>query len=1203
MNRYYYCTTPDCPIPYTAYNKFEKPQRCPACNQPLTVKLDLTAFEKDVINNYPYVIAFSFKRMLEEENQMKNLIFTFLNTLKYMALIVATEYFRSPYRDEYLNKLFRDGIAKPYHGTWNMFLTKTIEFLEQKNHSFLIPELPLAYDAIETGKRHNKPKFYTINKEVTDFFGESVMESLDEKDIYHGNATVIRALLFYRNKYDGHAAGSIADSDAKIINNKIYGLLTDLLEALDFLKNYPLLKSDGTNYWSLMGCNVKKEGLIAETMKQDENVWIQDNKGKRLPLLPFLIQQNNYQIETQDSAEIMMIEQFTGERIIFHSPEGKTAEFRGDVLKELNLLFEQKEKEEPYTIENFTSVQLESRIKNHNAIVESELKDERKIIKGIYQRREDAELELRSWVGSVFGLFFLAAEAGTGKTNLLWEMRRQYEVDFRLDTLFIRATRMHYTDIESELKRIFNLDLKAPLDSIPVFQRTQDKPIMILIDGGNENKNNKELLESIPALLSKVTSGSLKIVLSWRANNDNELPKIINEWSLLLNPVTDSDSTNKVELKKIYWLRPMNKIELQGAWNNYTCHPINNNYKVNFSLNDLTMVDRPLAEQLNNPLLLRLFLELFNRKTLKDKPEGFTNIWSLWWNMKTGSDATQNEFLLRLAFHIVESGTNFVKLDTLYEDEFFGPIVRSYEKISPYNRLLNAGILTHFVENNISYISFTIESVFHYALSRYLEKKLTVSDGLEKFLFKGKQWEQPAMFYMWDLIQQGNSGILIEAIKDKNIDTAITAKPLAQALQVLNSSELVDDLLRNADEKEWIILREAVDIINKAQKKELIKIIIKEVSIWISLSSIESLNFVVQNISFFDLETTKNFSKEVDSKLKIIENLDEKIPLIEFLANFYENSGLYQKAIESKSLLFDYYIKDLDRDIKKQENLNLILIIDNIYLLKGVRILYQIAILSDQLCKHDDALIYFNIVLDFLVKTLGNENQLVTNCYNNIAGVLSHQTKFDMATIQYQKVLSNCLKFYGEEHPEIANCYNNIGANFYAQSKYSEAMVYYKKALKIYESFNIDDQYDIAKCFTNIAHILVEYVNYSDALQYYNKALNIYVNFYSAYHFDIIQIHIGIAMIFYEQELIDDALLHLHLALDIFNQNFDDTHPTASDIDYIFGVVYEKKDPMIALSYYQKAYKQKLELCGADNITVKEFLENITRLENQDIVL
>ena len=41
------------------------------------------------------------------------------------------------------------------------------------------------------------------------------------------------------------------------------------------------------------------------------------------------------------------------------------------------------------------------------------------VIKGIYQERQDAEAALRSWVGARAGLFFLAAEAGSGKTNLL----------------------------------------------------------------------------------------------------------------------------------------------------------------------------------------------------------------------------------------------------------------------------------------------------------------------------------------------------------------------------------------------------------------------------------------------------------------------------------------------------------------------------------------------------------------------------------------------------------------------------------------------------------------------------------------------------------------------------------------------------------------------------------------------------------------
>ena len=52
--------------------------------------------------------------------------------------------------------------------------------------------------------------------------------------------------------------------------------------------------------------------------------------------------------------------------------------------------------------------------------------------------------------------------------------------------------------------------------------------------------------------------------------------------------------------------------------------------KPNFSLEELTYKDRSLADQLDNPLLMRLFLELYNGKGLPKSRGGFTSIWTLY---------------------------------------------------------------------------------------------------------------------------------------------------------------------------------------------------------------------------------------------------------------------------------------------------------------------------------------------------------------------------------------------------------------------------------------------------------------------------------------------------------------------------------------------------------------------------------------------
>ena len=70
---------------------------------------------------------------------------------------------------------------------------------------------------------------------------------------------------------------------------------------------------------------------------------------------------------------------------------------------------------------------------------------------------------------------------------------------------------------------------------------------------------------------------------------------------------------------------------MEGAWNKYVSDKQDKvRRKPNFSYEELTYHDRSLSDQLDNPLLLRLFLELNNGKGLPKSRGGFISIWTLY---------------------------------------------------------------------------------------------------------------------------------------------------------------------------------------------------------------------------------------------------------------------------------------------------------------------------------------------------------------------------------------------------------------------------------------------------------------------------------------------------------------------------------------------------------------------------------------------
>jgi hypothetical protein len=270
-------------------------------------------------------------------------------------------------------------------------------------------------------------------------------------------------------------------------------------------------------------------------------------------------------------------------------------------------------------------------LKENNEVTVQSLLSEKKVIKGIYQERQDAEVALRSWVGARAGLFFLAAEAGSGKTNLLVEMNRQY-TERGLDTILLRGNRFRTSNIWEELCYRLNLTPESSLEDAGFVNYEQENPLMILIDGANENSNSKALFESIIQFLDQHKGGQIKIVLSWRVNTKSELPHADEKYeSIIYSDAKEGNREENVIARSCHWLKPLNKVEVEGAWNKYVSDKQDKiRRKPNFSYEELTYHDRSLSDQLDNPLLLRLFLELNNGKGLPKSRGGFISIWTLY---------------------------------------------------------------------------------------------------------------------------------------------------------------------------------------------------------------------------------------------------------------------------------------------------------------------------------------------------------------------------------------------------------------------------------------------------------------------------------------------------------------------------------------------------------------------------------------------
>ena len=78
------CPNTDCAI-HLRGKDFKEKGDCPLCDTPLVMEQSLTPFQQEVLDQYPYVIALPFKRMLEDpagRNQLELLAYCLVNVLK-----------------------------------------------------------------------------------------------------------------------------------------------------------------------------------------------------------------------------------------------------------------------------------------------------------------------------------------------------------------------------------------------------------------------------------------------------------------------------------------------------------------------------------------------------------------------------------------------------------------------------------------------------------------------------------------------------------------------------------------------------------------------------------------------------------------------------------------------------------------------------------------------------------------------------------------------------------------------------------------------------------------------------------------------------------------------------------------------------------------------------------------------------------------
>lgn len=1156
----YICKNPECSAPENKKGKqYPAAMECPFCDSILVQEISFSDSDLQLINSLPYVIAYPLRRSLLEQHpwtKINLLKDTFLNYLKYLSLITASEFFNSNLKDKQMVSLFQQALAEPSFGTWNQFIREAQLFLIAQYHSFFCEDLVRYYEKVETGK---KRKLYKGEIQIIDASGDLHIKKQE--------ATAIGMLINFRNRFLGHGL-TLDEGDSKKLWEEYYPIFKELLLEMKFVEHYPMFKHEHVESFLLKSAEI----VNVEKGHQDAaRVWIESPTGESMDILPFFVVPGEVSLAKEDKEQLFTYESYTGKTIKFFSPEGTEKQTSGKILEKLNLLLREKQKEQPFLPSDFTKEQFLIRVQAENIILVDTLIAEKKVIPGVYVHREEMEIKLREWIGARANIFFIAAEAGSGKTNLLVEIQKQY-AERDLPSLLIRAGRMEKQSLKNQIAYLLNIDISSGIENYSSIAGTQDHPTFILIDGINEANNAEELWQEIIALSELFEPGSLKFIITNRANTKADLSRyqITQDQSKLLYG-ENKDNESGLEAYA-FWLTALDMNEMKSAWENYIAKD-KSRFKPLFSFDDIATFDRSIYNQINNPLILRLFLEIYNGKQLPKKGAKHLHVWQDWLN--TFSEEEQR-FLKLLAKEIWEKGENELLLDDLLKHEILKSYFTSDIINSPYNRLKNNGWISRYVKDLNGYVGFTVEGALLYLLGLQLNNQNPAIDftSLHALIQNASKLKKSAIeSFLCEKALNGDLNLVSELIDSDNEDTDLCINPLLLYLKTFRVKQTIEKVLENPSENDWKVLNELDHQLEELQLHVLRKEFLIALMPHNEFKTKYTSKIGLRAITVFDKEVAINYLSKIDTNASFF--IDD-FELLFQLGDCERKFGNYDKALEC-------YEKCLVIELKilSGEHINVAKTYNNIGFIwngKG---------------KYDKALEYYEKSLVINLKNLSEEHPDVANSYNNIGYTWHNKCNYDKALKYYEQSLAIYLKTLGFEHPSVAISYNNIGGIWESKENYDKALKYFEKCLTIELKNFGGEHFSVATTYSNIGLLWYAKANYDIAFEYHEKGLKIYIKTMGIEHPDVAASYYHIGLCYFQ---LNDYLL----AIGSFKKGF--VNLKKGGFPFHIAKCYEALDDnAMALDYFIQSAEIRMSdpEAGPEEESTKESIQNAKRVAKE----
>lgn len=288
------------------------------------------------------------------------------------------------------------------------------------------------------------------------------------------------------------------------------------------------------------------------------------------------------------------------------------------------------------------------------------------------------------------------------------------------------------------------------------------------------------------------------------------------EFGLFYPPLEFGSDARTISATPCTLVPAMGTEEIKGMWEIYAKQR-GARFRPRFGHEDLGRASNWLQADLANPLMLRVFLQIYAGRNLPSKLSR-SLLFDEWFNRLADLCEDGGQFLLDLARVILERRNSLIDFDSLHQDPRTCEVVREMWVGSTYMQLTRrTGVLSEYHRADRIEVTFTVESFLEYVIGRILihDQGADTPAGLAKIVASSNGdfslMTGAAMMALERQVRNCGDSFLLEFIDLGNEDAARLGGALV-GQQVAHGKEvrvLIKDLLDEATSNDLIAIHEA----------------------------------------------------------------------------------------------------------------------------------------------------------------------------------------------------------------------------------------------------------------------------------------------------------------------------------------------------------------------------------------------------------